>query len=354
MHMRGVEKRQQKQPIAARLVTYSRLFHRIFTDPSTGCLADERLPARCSFATNDRRAPRAAGDLAGGASAAQTRPGIPASRSMPRLSANLSFLFNEVPFLDRFGAAARAGFRAVELGFAYDVQPEAIAARLAEHALECVLINAPPGDMDAGERGIASLPGRERDFAATIVEALRYARALGCPRIHVLSGVVPPGAGREQKAMRRSTLAGNLRAACAEASGQGVTLLVEALNPRDTPHYLFSTQAEAHAIRDEVGAANLKVQMDFYHTQIVEGDIAAKLERWLPHIGHIQIAGVPGRHEPDIGEINYAWLLRHVDEVGYDGWIGCEYRPLRDTLSGLAWRERLDVQTAAISRCEGG
>lgn len=262
---------------------------------------------------------------------------------MPRLSANLSFLFNEVPFLDRFGAAARAGFRAVELGFAYDVPPAAIAARLGEHALGCVLINAPPGDIDAGERGIASLPGRERDFAATVAEALRYAQALGCPRIHVLSGVVPPDADREQRAMRRSILVGNLRAACAEARGHGVTLLVEALNPRDTPHYLFSTQAEAHAIRDEVGAANLKVQMDFYHTQVVEGDIAAKLERWLPHIGHIQIAGVPGRHEPDIGEINYAWLLRRVDELGYDGWIGCEYRPLRDTLSGLAWRERLNV-----------
>ena len=281
--------------------------------------------------------------LAAGASAAHTRQSIFAANRMPRLSANLGFLFNEVPFLDRFGAAARAGFRAVEFAFAYDVPPPEIAARLTEHALECVLINAPPGDLDAGERGIASLPGREREFAASIAEALRYARALGCPRIHVLSGIVPPGADREQRASRRSLLARNLRAACAEASRDDVTLLVEALNPRDTPNYLFSTQAEAHAIRDDVGAANLKVQMDFYHTQVVEGDIASKLERWLPHIGHIQIAGVPGRHEPDFGEINYAWLLRRVDELGYGGWVGCEYRPLRDTLSGLAWRERLDV-----------
>ena len=262
---------------------------------------------------------------------------------MPRLSANLSYLFNEVPFLDRFGAAARAGFRAVEFAFAYDVPPPEIAARLTEHALECVLINAPPGDLDAGERGIASLPGREHEFGASIAEALRYALALGCPRIHVLSGVAPPGADREQRSIRRSLLVRNLRAACAEASRHDVTLLVEALNPRDTPNYLFSTQAEAHAIRDDAGAANLKVQMDFYHTQVVEGDIASKLERWLPHIGHIQIAGVPGRHEPDIGEINYAWLLRRVDELGYAGWVGCEYRPLRDTLSGLAWRQRLDV-----------
>ena len=262
---------------------------------------------------------------------------------MPRLSANLSFLFNEVPFLDRFGAAARAGFRAVEFAFAYDVPPAEIAARLTGHALECVLINAPPGDLDAGERGIASLPGREREFAASIAEALRYARALGCPRIHVLSGIVPPGADREQRALRRSILVRNLRTACAEASRHDVTLLVEALNPRDTPNYLFSTQAEAHAIRDDAGAANLKVQMDFYHTQVVEGDIASKLERWLPHIGHIQIAGVPGRPEPDVGEINYAWLLRRVDELGYRGWVGCEYRPLRDTVSGLAWRERLEV-----------
>ena len=235
------------------------------------------------------------------------------------------------------------GFRAVEFAFAYDVPPPEIAARLTEHALECVLINAPAGDLDAGERGIASLPAREGEFAASIAEALRYARALGCPRIHVLSGIVPPGADCEQRAIRRSLLVRNLRAACAEASRHDVTLLVEALNPRDTPNYLFSTQAEAHAIRDDVGAANLKVQMDFYHTQVVEGDIASKLEHWLPHIGHIQIAGVPGRHQPDIGEINYVWLLRHVDELGYGGWVGCEYRPLRDTVSGLAWRERLEV-----------
>ncbi len=262
---------------------------------------------------------------------------------MPKFSANLSFLFHEVPFLERFGEAAGAGFRGVEIGFAYDIPESEIAARLAEHSLACVLINAPPGDLAAGELGIASLPGRERDFAASMETALRYASTLRCPRIHVLSGVVPPGADSGQKAIRRSTLVENLRAACAKASERGVTLLVEALNPHDVPHYLFSTQADAHAIRDEVGAANIKVQMDFYHTEIVEGGIAAKLEHWLPHIGHIQIAGVPGRHEPDVGTLDYAGLLRRVDELGYDGWVGCEYRPLRDTASGLGWRERLVV-----------
>ena len=260
---------------------------------------------------------------------------------MPRLSANLSFLFNEVPFLDRFGAAARAGFRAVEFAFAYDVAVEEIAARLAEHRLECVLINAPPGDFAAGERGVASLPGREGEFAAGMATALRYATALRCPRVHVMSGVVPAGADGARRALQRSTLTRNLQRACAEARRSEVTLLVEALNPRDVPDYLFSTQAEAHAIREAVGAPNLRVQMDFYHAQIVEGDLATKLERWLPHIGHLQIAGVPGRHEPGVGEIDYAWLLRRVDELGYDGWVGCEYRPLRDTVSGLAWRDRL-------------
>ena len=260
---------------------------------------------------------------------------------MPRLSANLSYLFNEVPFLDRFEAAARAGFRAVEFAFAYDVQAEAIAAQVAKQGLECVLINAPPGDLEAGERGIAALPGREAEFAASFATALRYARALRCPRIHVMSGVVPANADGDWQVRARATLVHNLRIACFEARQDNLTVLIEALNPHDLPNYLFSTQAEAHAIREEVGASNLKVQMDFYHTQMVEGGIAAKLERWLPHIGHIQIAGAPGRHEPDIGEINYAWLLRRLDELRYDGWVGCEYRPLHDTVSGLVWRERL-------------
>jgi hydroxypyruvate isomerase len=260
---------------------------------------------------------------------------------MPRLSANLGFLFNEVPFLDRFGEAARAGFRAVEFAFAYDVPAEKIGARLAEHGLECVLINAPPGDLGAGDRGMAAHPGREPEFAATFATARRYARSIRCPRIHVMSGVVPADADGEWRARASSTLLRNLRIACDEARRDGITVLIEALNPHDVPNYLFSTQAEAHAIREAVGAPNLKVQMDFYHAQMAEGDVTAKLERWFPHIGHVQIAGVPGRHEPNIGEINYAWLLRRLDELGYDGWVGCEYRPLHGTVAGLDWRRRL-------------
>jgi len=257
---------------------------------------------------------------------------------MPRLSANLSFLFNEVPFLERFGEAARAGFAAVEFGFAYDVPEATIAERLAEHYLACVLINAPPGDYAAGERGLAALPGREDEFAASFATALRYARALRCPRIHVMAGVV---SSAERRAEARATFIANLRHACEAARGEGVTVLIEALNPRDVPNYLVSTVSEIHSIREAVGAPNLKAQMDLYHTQIVEGDLATKLERWLPQIGHIQIAGTPGRHEPDIGEINYAWVLRRIDELGYAGWVGCEYRPLTTTAAGLSWRERL-------------
>jgi hydroxypyruvate isomerase len=256
---------------------------------------------------------------------------------VPRLSANLSFLFNEVPFLDRFGEAARAGFRAVEFAFAYDVPERIIAARLAEHGLQCVLINAPPGDYAAGERGIAALPGREDEFAASFATALRYASALGCPRIHVMAGVI----AAERRPEARATYIGNLRHACAAARERGAMVTIEALNARDVPNYLFSTVSEAHAIREAVGAPNIKAQMDFYHTQIAEGDLARKLERWLPHIGHIQIAGTPGRHEPDVGEINYRWLLAHVDALGYDGWVGCEYRPLTTTAAGLSWRDRL-------------
>jgi hydroxypyruvate isomerase len=256
---------------------------------------------------------------------------------MPRLSANLSWLFTEVPFLERFGEAARAGFRAVEFAFAYDVPESAIADRLVEHSLQCVLINAPPGDYAAGERGIAALPGREAEFEASFSTALRYATALGCARVHVMAGIVADNRRSEAQA----TFVSNLRCAREAARAQNVTVLIEALNPRDVPNYLFSTVSEAHAIREAVGAPNINAQMDLYHTQIVEGDLATKLERWLRHIGHIQIAGTPGRHEPDNGEINYAWLLRRVDELGYGGGVGCEYRPRTTTGAGLSWRDRL-------------
>ncbi len=260
---------------------------------------------------------------------------------MPRFSANLSFLYTELPFLDRFAAAARDGFRAVEFGFGYEFPAEEIAARLRENGLTQVLINAPPGDSAAGERGLAALPGREEEFAATLATALAYARMLACPRVHVLAGVLPEGADAGRRALYRSTYVRNLRVAATSAAGHGVALTIEPINPRDLPGYFLNTQAEAHAIRAEVGAANLSVQMDLYHAQIVEGDLSEKLRRWLPHIGHIQIAGVPGGHEPDIGEINYRHLFALLDELGYEGWVGCEYRPLAGTSAGLGWMKTL-------------
>jgi len=260
---------------------------------------------------------------------------------MPRFSANLTFLFNEAPFLERFGEAAHAGFRAVEFAFPYDYQVKEVAAHVAPHKLDVVLFNAPPGDWAAGDRGLGSLPGREHEFQASIAQALRYAEALRCSRLHVMAGVLPAGADADERKSRLRVFARNLRFACAEAAAQGVTITIEPLNPRDVPDYLLSTQADAHALRTEIGAPNLKVQMDLYHAQIVEGDLSEKLRRWLPHIGHIQIAGVPGRHEPDVGEVNYEYLFRLLDELKYDGWVGCEYKPATTTTAGLTWLYRL-------------
>ena len=267
---------------------------------------------------------------------------------MPRFSANLSFLFTETPFLERFGEAAHAGFRAVEFAFPYDFQAKEIAARVLEHKLEVVLFNTPPGDHAQGDRGVASIPGREHEFAAGIVTALRYAQVLHCSRLHVMAGVLPEDCDDEERVRRERTYLRNLRFACSEAAGEGVTILIEPLNPRDMPRYLLTTQARAHAIREEIGAANLKVQMDLYHAQIVEGDLSEKLRRWLPEIGHIQIAGVPGRHEPDVGEINYEYLFRLLDDLKYDGWIGCEYRPAHGTTAGLTWLYRLLDRRRAV------
>jgi hydroxypyruvate isomerase len=269
--------------------------------------------------------------------------------AMTRFSANLTFLFTELSFADRFEAAANAGFRAVEFAFAYDYPPREIAARLKGNDLAQVLINAPPGDYARGDRGLAAMPGREQEFAASFVTALRYAQALSCPRVHVMAGLVADGADAERRARQRATFVRNLAAAAREAEGEGVEVTIEPINPRDVPGYFLNTQAEAHAIREEVGAPNLRVQMDCYHAQIVEGDLSEKLKRWLPHIGHVQIAGVPGRHEPDAGEINYAHLFGLLDELGYSGWVGCEYRPRAGTVAGLGWMKTL-VQAASASR----
>jgi 2-dehydrotetronate isomerase len=260
---------------------------------------------------------------------------------MPRFSANLTFLFNEVPFLERFTEAAHAGFRAVEFAFPYEYEAKEISARIKANRLEVVLFNTSPGNYEAGDRGLASLPGREHEFAASVSAALRFAQALKCNRLHVMAGVLPPGADAEERAKRLRLFVRNLKFACEEAAAQNVMLLIEPINPHDMPNYLLNSQTEAHAIREEVGMANLRVQMDFYHAQIVEGDLTEKVRRWLPHIGHFQIAGVPGRNEPDQGEVNYAWLFKLLDELKYDGWIGCEYRPAQTTAAGLGWMYKL-------------
>jgi 2-dehydrotetronate isomerase len=249
---------------------------------------------------------------------------------MPKFAANLTMMFNEVPFLDRFEAAARAGFRAVEFLFPYQYSADEIAAKLYTHKLENVLFNLPPGDFAAGERGIAALPDREAEFRESVALAISYAQVFATPNLHVMAGLAQHGA-------ERKTYIENLKYAAAETAKHDITLLIEPINTRDIPGYFLNTQADAHAIREEVGAANLKVQMDFYHAQIVEGDIAVKLRCYLLHIGHIQIAGVPDRHEPDEGEINYPYLFDLLDEMGYAGWIGCEYRPRGDTVEGLKW-----------------
>jgi len=261
---------------------------------------------------------------------------------MPKFAANLSLMFTEVPFLQRFEAAARAGFTAVEFLFPYDHAPQEIAGELAAHRLKNVLFNLPPGDWNGGERGTAALPGREAEFRQGVARALDYAAVLGTTRLHAMAGILPTGASAEQRAACRATYIDNLRDAAAACEKQGVTLLIEPINQRDMPGYFLSLQHEAHAICAEVGAPNLKVQMDLYHAQIMEGDLATKLRQYLPRIGHLQIAGVPERHEPDRGEVHYPYLFRLLDELGYDGWIGCEYRPARGTVEGLGWLPRTD------------
>lgn len=258
---------------------------------------------------------------------------------MPRLAANLSMLFTELPFAERFAAAARAGFKAVEFTFPYEHGPDDIAQWLHDSNLKNVLFNMPPGDPAKGERGLASLPGREEEFQEGVALALRYARAFATPRLHIMAGIVPQGASRSE---RIELYVSNLRYAAQQLGRHGITATIEPINGRDMPGYLLQNQAEAHAIREQVGEPNLKVQMDLYHAQIMEGDLTMKLRRYIGEIGHIQIAGVPDRHEPDRGELNAPFLLNLIDELGYEGWVGCEYRPRGTTLEGLRWIEELE------------
>jgi 2-dehydrotetronate isomerase len=259
---------------------------------------------------------------------------------MPQFAANLSMLYGEFEFLDRFAAAAADGFRAVEYLFPYAYERAELAKRLADAGLAQVLFNGPPGLWEQGERGLACVPGREDEFRRGIAEqALPYALALRCPRLHVMAGLVAAGADR---ARHRATYVANLAWAAREAATAGIELLIEPINTRDIPGFFLNRQDEAHAIVTEVGASNLKVQMDLYHCQIVEGDLAMKLRQYLPtgRVGHLQIAGVPERHEPDVGEIHHDYLFELIDSLGYSGHIGCEYRPRAGTRAGMGWFAR--------------
>lgn len=253
---------------------------------------------------------------------------------MPKFAANLSFMFNEVPFPDRFAASAKAGFKAVEFLFPYDYSVAEITRLLKDNGLKSALFNMPPGDFAGGERGITSLPGREEEFRAGVDKAIKYALAMGTPTIHAMAGLLPTGADRET---HRKTYVDNLRYAAKELAKHALTLVIEPINTRDIPGYFINTQAEGHAIRKEIGEPNLKVQMDFYHAQIMGGDLSMTLINNFDGIGHIQIASVPARHEPDMGEVNYLHLFQLLDELGYTGWVGCEYYPRGKTEDGLGW-----------------
>ncbi|MDP1789966.1 MAG: hydroxypyruvate isomerase family protein [Methylibium sp.] len=257
---------------------------------------------------------------------------------MPRFAANLTLLYTEQAFLDRAAAAARDGFEAVECQFPYEHPAAEFAARLADSGLPLVLMNAPPGDAAAGERGLAALPGRQADFRRAVDTALAYASAVRCPRLHVMAGRLPAGT---ERAALQPTFVENLAWAARQAAGTGIELLIEPINLRDMPGYFLNRQDHAHEIVQLVNAPNLKVQMDLYHCQVVEGDVAMKLRQYLPtgRVGHLQVAGVPERQEPDIGELNAAYLFDVIDALGYGGWVGCEYRPRGETSAGLGWRQ---------------
>ncbi len=256
---------------------------------------------------------------------------------MPRFAANLSLLFTEQPFLDRFEHAARAGFKAVEFLFPYEWEAAEIRSRLDAHGLQLVLHNLPPGDWNAGERGMACHPGREAEFRASVAQGIAYAQALGVGQLNCLSGMKPAGVGDE---LLRRTLVDNLRHAAAEFKRAGLKLLIEPINHFDMPGFYLNRSDQAVALLDEVGADNAFVQYDIYHAQRMEGELAATMEKLLPRIAHMQLADNPGRHEPGSGEIHYDFLFAHLDRIGYTGWIGCEYRPASGTEAGLGWIRR--------------
>jgi hydroxypyruvate isomerase len=257
---------------------------------------------------------------------------------MPSFAANLTMLFTELPFLERFEAAAKADFKAVEFLFPYAFAVEDIQQRLDIHGLKLVLHNLPAGDWDAGERGIACLPDRVQEFRSGVATAIRYAQALGVKQLNCLAGKEPAGVAGDRL---HQTFVSNLRYAAAELGAVGMRLLIEPINTFDIPGFHLNRTRQALAVLDEVGADNAMVQYDIYHAQRMEGELGATMQAYLERIGHIQLADNPGRHEPGTGEINYAWLFKHLDAIGYGGWVGCEYKPATSTLAGLGWRQQL-------------
>ncbi len=259
---------------------------------------------------------------------------------MPRFAANLSMMFNEVPFLDRFAAAAGAGFKAVEFLFPYEHKAADIRRRLDENGLTQALFNAPPGDWAGGERGLAALPGRQREFRDGIARALDYAAALDCPLVHVMAGIPAADVAPVTAA---AVYAANLAWAAEQAASAGKRLVIEPINHRDMPGYHLHTMAQGAAVVAAIGVARLGLQFDVYHCQVTEGDVSKRLEAFMPVIGHIQIADVPARNEPGTGELGWEFLFRRIDALGYGGWVGCEYRPAGATVAGLGWRKMFGV-----------
>lgn len=258
--------------------------------------------------------------------------------AMPRFAANLTMLFTELPFLERFAAAKAAGFDAVEYLFPYAYDKLTLAQALQSHGLKQVLHNLPAGDWEAGERGIACHPDRVAEFRTGVPQAIAYAQALGCQQLNCLAGKLPAGVSPAQA---QTTLVDNLRFAAEQLQAAGIRLLIEPINTYDIPGFFLSTTRQAQALIDEVGSDNLYIQYDLYHAQRMEGELAATVQKYLPRIAHIQLADNPGRHEPGSGEINYAFLFRHLDAIGYTGWIGCEYKPRGTTTEGLGWIKQL-------------
>lgn len=257
---------------------------------------------------------------------------------MPRYSANLSFLFTDRPFLERFAAAAKAGFKGVEYMSPYEHEPKDIVSRLIDHGLTQALFNLPAGGWSAGERGLAVLPGREGDFRDGLERALDYAGALGCERLNCLAGIAPKDIDR---AALEAVFLDNLAFAAEAAKRRRVKLLIEPINDRDMPGFYLNRTDEALRLMDRVKSDNLYLQADIYHMQIMEGDLARRLEAAAPRIAHIQIADNPGRHEPGTGEINFSFLLSLIDRLGYGGWIGCEYNPKSTVEAGLGWMKQV-------------